>query len=82
MKTLETIEILGFNRINLVNELTKTVGGFGYITQLNFNANGVKAVGKVVFQMEDTNQFDKLISCVKSITGLVKVVRLSNSEIS
>ena len=73
MKTLETIEILGFNRLNLINELAQIVGRFGYITQINFNVNGVKAMMKVVFQMEDNRQLENLILNIKAISGMVKV---------
>ena len=34
MKTVETIEVLGFDRIGFVDEVTNTVGNFGRITHV------------------------------------------------
>ncbi len=69
---LTQIEILGFDRIGFVAEVTRHSSDYGRIVSVKFEADGVKSEGKVGIELESADKLDNLLLRLKAITGLVR----------
>ncbi|MCU0342025.1 MAG: hypothetical protein MUE30_19310 [Spirosomaceae bacterium] len=67
------LEILGFDRVGFVHEVSETVAQYGHIEGATFEADGVRSVGKLRLQLENEERLNRLIVRLKTIVGLVKV---------
>jgi hypothetical protein len=68
------IEILGFDRIGFVHEVTQTVARYAQILGATFEADGVRSVGKLRLCLQNIDQLNELLLRLKTITGLVKAI--------
>jgi hypothetical protein len=69
------LEILGFDRIGFVNDIDKEVSKWGTIKKLQFEADGIKSVGKM--KIETNQKPEILLNRLKSINGLVVAKQIS-----
>ncbi len=65
------LEILGFDRIGFVNDIDNEVSKWGIIKRLQFEADGIKSVGKIEIDTNHTSE--TLITKLKFVNGLVEV---------
>jgi uncharacterized protein with ACT and thioredoxin-like domain len=70
---LTQLEILGFDRVGFVEEVTRFTTDYGRIVSVKFEADGVRSVGFLKVQLEKAERLESLLTRLKSITGLVKV---------
>lgn len=68
-----TLEILGFDRVGFVHEVSETINNYGHIQSVTFEADGVRSVGRLRLQIENSDRLSSLIVRLKTITGLVKI---------
>ena len=73
---LTQLEILGFDRVGFVEEVTRFVSDYGKIVSVRFEADGVRSEGLVKVKLEEADRLGSLLVRLKAITGLVKVKRL------
>jgi uncharacterized protein with ACT and thioredoxin-like domain len=71
--SLIQLEILGFDRVGFVEEITRFISDYGKIVSVRFEADGVRSEGLVKVKLEDTDRLGSLLVRLKAITGLVKV---------
>lgn len=71
--SLTQLEILGFDRVGFVEEVTRFVSDYGKIVSVRFEADGVRSEGLVKVKLEDADRLGSLLVRLKAITGLVKV---------
>jgi uncharacterized protein with ACT and thioredoxin-like domain len=71
------LEILGFDRVGFVEEVTRFTTDYGRIVSVKFEADGVRSVGFLKIQLEKAERLESLLTRLKSITGLVKVKSVS-----
>lgn len=74
--SLTQLEILGFDRVGFVEEVTRFISDYGKIVSVRFEADGVRSQGFVKVRLEDTERLGSLLVRLKAITGLVKVKHL------
>ena len=74
--SLTQLEILGFDRVGFVEEVTRFVSDYGKIVSVRFEADGVRSEGLVKVKLEDADRLGSLLVRLKAITGLVKVKHL------
>jgi len=75
--SLAQLEILGFDRVGFVEEVTRFTSDYGRIVSINFEADGVRSQGLVKLQLTDNERLSSLLVRLKSIAGLVKVKQLT-----
>lgn len=71
--SLIQLEILGFDRVGFVEEITRFTSDYGKIVSVRFEADGVRSVGFVKVRMNQLERLSSLLVRLKAITGLVKV---------
>lgn len=74
--SLTELEILGFDRVGFVEEVTRFVSDYGKIVSVRFEADGVRSQGFVKIRLENADRLGSLLVRLKAITGLVKVKQL------
>ncbi|MEI7582525.1 ACT domain-containing protein [Runella sp.] len=74
--SLTQLEILGFDRVGFVEEVTRFISDYGKIVSVRFEADGVRSQGLVKVRLENTERLGSLLVHLKAITGLVKVKQL------
>ena len=74
--SLTQLEILGFDRVGFVEEVTRFISDYGKIVSVRFEADGVRSQGLVKVRLENTERLGSLLFHLKAITGLVKVKQL------
>ena len=74
--SLTQLEILGFDRVGFVEEVTRFVSDYGKIVSVRFEADGVRSEGLVKVKLEEADRLGSLLVRLKAITGLVKVKHL------
>jgi hypothetical protein len=74
--SLAELEILGFDRVGFVEEITRFTSDYGKIVSVRFEADGVRSEGLVKVKLEDADRLGSLLVRLKAITGLVKVKHL------
>ncbi len=74
--SLTQLEILGFDRVGFVEEVTRFTSDYGRIVSVRFEADGVRSQGSIKLQLENIERLGSLLIRLKAITGLVKVKNL------
>ncbi|WP_428663745.1 ACT domain-containing protein [Runella sp.] len=74
--SLTQLEILGFDRVGFVEEVTRFTSDYGKIVSVKFEADGVRSEGFLRIKLENSDRLDSLLVRLKAITGLVKVKHL------
>lgn len=74
--SLTQLEILGFDRVGFVEEVTRFTSSYGRIVSVRFEADGVRSEGLVKVRLENAERLGSLLVHLKAITGLVKVKQL------
>ncbi len=75
--SLTQFEILGFDRVGFVEEVTRLVSDYGKIVRVKFEADGVRSQGFIKVALAEVDCLDSLLVRLKAITGLVKVKHLT-----
>ncbi|MCP1383014.1 hypothetical protein [Runella salmonicolor] len=70
---LTHLEILGFDRVGFVEEVTRFIADYGHIISAKFEADGVRSQGSLSIILDNNERLDSLLVRLKAITGLVKV---------
>jgi hypothetical protein len=70
------LEILGFDRIGFVEEVTRFSSDYGHIVSVYFEADGVRSQGFLKINLHHSDRLENLIKRLKAITGLVRVRRI------
>ncbi len=70
---LTHLEILGFDRVGFVEEVTRFIADYGHIISAKFEADGVRSEGSLSIILDNNERLDSLLVRLKAITGLVKV---------
>ncbi|MFN8347172.1 MAG: ACT domain-containing protein [Spirosomataceae bacterium] len=70
------LEILGFDRIGFVDEITGFISDYGRIVSVKFEADGIRSLGQVKVRLENRERLESLMVRLKAISGLVKVQHL------
>ena len=70
------LEILGFDRIGFVEEITRFVVDYGHIVSVNFKADGVRSQGILKIHLTDSHKLTLLLIQLKTVSGLVSVKQL------
>jgi|GEM_PF-5828215 len=68
---LTQIEILGFDRVGFVHEVTETVACYAQISGATFDADGVRSVGKLHLRFDNADKLNS-IKQVKCTFRLIK----------
>lgn len=71
--SLTQLEILGFDRIGFVEEVTRLTSDYGKIVSVRFEADGVRSQGLIKLKLENIDCLGSLLTRLKAIMGLVKV---------
>lgn len=71
--SLTQLEILGFDRVGFVEEVTRFTSDYGRIVSVRFEADGVRSQGSIKLQLENIERLGSLLIRLKAIAGLVKV---------
>jgi ACT domain len=71
--SLTQLEILGFDRVGFVEEVTRFTSDYGRIVSVKFEADGVRSEGFVRIKLDNNERLESLLMRLKAITGLVKV---------
>lgn len=71
--SLTHLEILGFDRVGFVEEVTRFISDYGRIVSVRFEADGVRSQGFVKVRLEDMERLSSLLVRLKAVSGLVKV---------
>ncbi|WP_169704940.1 ACT domain-containing protein [Runella slithyformis] len=74
--TLTQLEILGFDRVGFVEEITRFTSDYGRIVSVKFEADGVRSEGFLRIKLDNNERLDSLLVRLKAIKGLVKVKQL------
>jgi glycine cleavage system regulatory protein len=74
--SLAQLEILGFDRIGFVEEVTRFVSDYGKIVSVRFEADGVRSEGVVKVRLDNTDRLSSLLVRLTAINGLVKIKQL------
>lgn len=74
--SLAQLEILGFDRVGFVEEVTRFTSDYGKIVSVRFEADGVRSQGLIKIKLENADCLGSLLVRLKAITGLVKVKHL------
>lgn len=74
--SLAQLEILGFDRVGFVEEITRFVSDYGKIVRVRFEADGVRSEGFIKVKLENVDCLGSLLVGLKAITGLVRVKQL------
>lgn len=74
--SLTQLEILGFDRVGFVEEVTRFTSDYGRIVSVRFEADGVRSQGSIKLQLENIERLGSLLIRLKAIAGLVKVKHL------
>lgn len=73
---LTQLEILGFDRVGFVEEVTRFTSDYGRIVSVKFEADGVRSEGFLRIKLDNNERLDSLLVRLKAITGLVRVTQL------
>jgi len=79
LASLTHLEILGFDRVGFVEEVTRFIADYGHIISVKFEADGVRSQGLLSIKLDNNERLDSLLVRLKAITGLVKVSQLKAS---
>ena len=74
--SLAQLEILGFDRVGFVEEITRYTSDYGKIVSAKFEADGVRSEGFLRIKLDNSERLESLLTRLKAITGLVKVKHL------
>ncbi len=74
--SLAQLEILGFDRVGFVEEITRYTSDYGKIVSVKFEADGVRSEGFLRIKLDNSERLESLLTRLKAITGLVKVKHL------
>jgi (p)ppGpp synthase/HD superfamily hydrolase len=74
--SLTQLEILGFDRVGFVDEITRFTSNYGRIVSVRFEADGVRSEGVVKVRLENAERLGSLLIHLKAISGVVKVKQL------
>lgn len=77
--TLTQLEILGFDRVGFVEEVTRFVSDYGHIVSVRFEADGVRSQGFLKIKLDQLERLESLLVRLKAITGLVRVKKVEAS---
>ncbi len=70
------LEILGFDRVGFVEEVTRFIADYGHIISAKFEADGVRSQGSLSIKLDNNERLDSLLVRLKAITGLVRVKQI------
>lgn len=76
---LTQLEILGFDRVGFVEEVTRFVSDYGHIVSVRFEADGVRSQGFLKIKLDQLERLDSLLIRLKAITGLVRVKKVGSN---
>ena len=76
---LTQLEILGFDRVGFVEEVTRFVSDYGHIVSVRFEADGVRSQGFLKIKLDQLERLDSLLIRLKAITGLVRVKKVESN---
>jgi uncharacterized protein with ACT and thioredoxin-like domain len=71
--SLAELEILGFDRVGFVEEVTRFTSDYGKIISVRFEADDVRSQGFIRVELENVDCLGSLLVRLKAITGLVTV---------
>lgn len=74
--TMTQLEILGFDRIGFVEDITRLTADYGHIVRAKFEADGVRSEGFLQVKLANADRLSSFLVRLKAITGLVKVRQL------
>ncbi len=69
------LEILGFDRVGFVEEVTRFISDYGHIVSAHFEADGVRSQGLLKIKLHQLDRIESLVVRLKAISGLVRVKR-------
>ena len=70
-----SIEILGFDRLGFVKEVTETGSEMAHICKMKFEVHGAQASGKIIYQLKEHSFTERFLQQLKNIKGMVKVTQ-------
>ncbi|MCA0229394.1 MAG: hypothetical protein LCH91_02945 [Bacteroidetes bacterium] len=76
---LTQLEILGFDRVGFVEEVTRFVSDYGHIVSVRFEADGVRSQGFLKIKLDQLERLEGLLVRLKAITGLVRVKKVESN---
>ena len=76
---LTQLEILGFDRVGFVEEVTRFVSDYGHIVSVRFEADGVRSQGFLKIKLDQLERLESLLVRLKAITGLVRVKKVESN---
>ncbi|WP_028526953.1 ACT domain-containing protein [Runella limosa] len=78
---LTQLEILGFDRVGFVEEVTRFVSDYGHIVSVRFEADGVRSQGFLKIKLDQLERLESLLVRLKAITGLVRVKKVESNPL-
>ena len=74
-------EIIGFDRVQFVSDVLEaaSIPGRCSIGRASFEADGIRATGRLTVQAEDRQQLAQIDYRLRIVRGLVRVTQLSNT---
>ena len=70
------LEILGFDRVGFVEDITRLTADYGHIVRAKFEGDGVRSEGFLQVKLANADRLSSFLVRLKAITGLVKVRQL------